>query len=80
MARIQILELPSVVVGEDISYPFAVVIDQVETETTQIVTSLGPLSSNRVSELTQSEADAIARNVGAVGAILTAITLDVERG
>ena len=74
MARIQILELPSEQVGEVYRVPFALVIDQVETEDRQ--TSTG-VKFRTMTELTQAEADTIARKVGAVGAILTACTLDV---
>ncbi len=74
MARIQILELPAQVVGEYVNTPFAVVIDQVETE------EHNTYQDERVrtlSELMQDEADLIAKNVGAVGAVLTRCTLDV---
>jgi hypothetical protein len=74
MARIQILELPSEVVGEVVKTPFALVIDQVETE--EISTFAEDVIRN-TSELTQDEADTIARNIGAVGTILTRCTLDV---
>lgn len=75
MARIQILELPSEQVGEVFRTPFAIVIDQVESET--IATSTG-VEFRTLTELTQSEADTIARNVGAVGAVLASCTLDIR--
>lgn len=74
MARIQILELPMVHLGEVSKTPFAIIIDQVDTETTS--TSTG-VEFRTFSELTQAEADKMAREVGAVGAILVACTLEV---
>lgn len=78
MARIQILELPVNVVGEYSRTPFAVVIDQVDTESNLIEDTMGrPIQEHKATELTQDEADQIAQRIGAVGAILTACTLDV---
>lgn len=78
MARIQILELPTQVLGEAVSTPFAIVIDQVCTETTEMRGSDNSLIGKETqSELTQSDADRIAKTVGAVGAILSACTLDL---
>jgi hypothetical protein len=74
MARIRILELPMEHVGEVSKTPFAIVIDQVDTEE---VTSFDQHVVLKTSELTQDEADTMARNVGAVGAILTACTLEI---
>ena len=74
MARIQILELPSEQIGDTYRTPFAIVIDQVESESLQ--TSTG-VTFRTLTELTQREADSIARSVGAVGAVLAACTLEV---
>ena len=74
MARIQILELPMKHVGEYSQTPFAIVIDQVETEETTTFDQSVVLTTP---ELTQTEADGIAERLGAVGAILTACTLEV---
>ena len=76
MARIQILELPTQVVGEVVNTPFAIIIDQVETET---LTTSTDVSFRTMSELTQTEADTIGRNLGAVGVVLAACTLDIVR-
>lgn len=75
MARIQILELPTLVVGDTVSTPFALVIDQVESE--EIVGIQGDVAFRTVAELTQHEADNLATRLGAVGAILVRCTLDV---
>ena len=78
MARIQILELPSEEVGGVYRTPFALIIDQVETDTTEIRGYPETvIRTTTATELTQAEADTIARNVGAVGAILTACTLEI---
>lgn len=74
MARIQILELPSLVADELVMTPFALVIDQVETE--QITTIQDDVITS-AAELTQAEADQIAARIGAVGTILVRCTLDV---
>ena len=76
MARIQILELPTQVVGEKVRTPFALIIDQVETET---LPTYDDVSVHTTSELTQTEADTIGRNLGAVGVVLASCTLDVVR-
>lgn len=65
MARLRVLELPAKVLGEYVEIPFALVIDRVEME-------------GQDAELNQDEADSIAGRVGAVAAILTACTLDVD--
>lgn len=75
MARIQILELPSKVTGDYVETPFALVIDQVETE--RVVGTIEGQPLTTAAELTQHEANAAAQAVGAVGAILAACTLDV---
>lgn len=75
MARIQILELPAQVAGDVVVTPFAIVIDQVETE--RVVGYQGEQPIATVAELTQDEADEIAQRIGAQGAILTACTMDV---
>ena len=74
MARIQILELPTQVVGEHIRTPFSIIIDQVQHEV------MGPFNGATVrhsAELTQDEADRIARGMGAVSAVLLACTMDL---
>lgn len=74
MARIQILELPSQVVGEIVRTPFALVIDQVDTET---INTHSGANVRTLTELTQDEANAMAKSVGAEAALLAACTLDV---
>jgi nucleoside-triphosphatase THEP1 len=61
MARIQILELPTVVVGEDVKTPFVVVIDEI-----------GPaqVTDQRVRQ-------DITEQTGAEGTIFSAVRLDV---
>lgn len=76
MARIQIMELPALVVGEFIKTPFAIVIDQVESDS---VEAIDGTVLRRLIALTQTEADLMAQRVGAEGAILAACTLDVIR-
>lgn len=74
MARIQILELPTIVAGDLVKTPFALVIDQVETEDTASVQGDVVRTS---AEITQAEASEFASRVGAVGAILVRCTLDI---
>ncbi len=74
MARIQILELPTIVAGDLVKTPFALVIDQVETEDTA---SFQDDVVRTSAESTQAEASELASRVGAVGAILVRCTLDV---
>ena len=74
MARIQILELPTIVAGDLVKTPFALVIDQVETEDTASVQDDVVRTS---AEITQAEASELASRVGAVGAILVRCTLDI---
>lgn len=74
MARIQILELPSQVVGEIVRAPFALVIDQVDTET---INTHSGANVRTLTELTQDEANAMAKSVGAEAAILATFTLDI---
>ncbi len=74
MARIQILELPTIVAGDLVKTPFALVIDQVETEDTA---SFQDDVVRTSAEITQAEASELASRVGAVGAILVRCTLDV---
>jgi len=74
MARIQVLELPSIEVNGVYTVPFSIIIDQVEHED---IMGFGGARIRRLSELTQEDADKIARNMGAVSAILMACTLDL---
>ncbi|WP_424446452.1 hypothetical protein [Microbacterium sp. CH-015] len=74
MARIQILELPTLVVGDAMSTPFALVIDQVEAGD---IVSVQDDVIRTAADLTQDAANDFAARVGAVGAILTRYTLDV---
>lgn len=74
MARIQILELPTIVAGDLVKTPFALVIDQVETEDTA---SFQDDVVRTSAEITQAEASELASRVGAIGAILVRCTLDV---
>lgn len=61
MARIQILELPSIVNGDDVETPFAVIIDNVGQDF-------------NVSDAVRAD---ITEQLGAVGTIITSIPLDV---
>ncbi len=74
MARIQILELPTIVAGNLVKTPFALVIDQVETEDTA---SFQDDVVRTSAEITQAEVSELASRVGAVGAILVRCTLDI---
>lgn len=74
MARIQILELPTIVAGDLVKTPFALVIDQVETEDTA---SFQDDVVRTSAEITPAEASELASRVGAVGAILVRCTLDI---
>ncbi|MFC5930918.1 hypothetical protein D6T64_12050 [Cryobacterium melibiosiphilum] len=74
MARIKILELPMLHVGDASKTPFSIIIDEVEQED---ITGYANNVVRRTSELTQEEADKIARDMGAVSAILAACTLDI---
>ena len=65
MARIQIFELPMVHVGEYMTTPFSIIIDQIESGETA------------TADLTQAQADAIALSMGAVSAVLVRCTLDL---
>ena len=75
MARIQILELPMVEVGEYMKTPFSIIIDQLDTE--EMRTSTGVVFRTITSGPTQAEADKIAHDMGAVSAILFGCTLDL---
>ena len=74
MARIQVLELPMVHIGDVSNTPFSIIIDQVEHED---IMNFGGEPVRRITEMTQDEADQIARDMGAVSAILVACTLDL---
>jgi len=76
MARIQVLSLPSKTVGEDVEYPFAIVIDQVEHEdVTSVQGGPGGLLAQVSTEF--FDKDAIAAATGATGVIVANGTLDV---
>lgn len=72
MARIQILQLPSIVDGENVTTPFAIVIDQVDATTVE--TYAGDVVRS-TPELVDH--DAIKAATGAVGVIAHTGTLDV---
>jgi hypothetical protein len=72
MARIQILELPSDVVGEAVHTPFAIVIDQVEASAVE--TYAGEVVRSTSEPI---DHDAIKAATGAVGVIVHTGTLDV---
>ena len=74
MARIQVLELPMVEVGDVMTTPFSIIIDQVEHED---IETFGGVRVRRITELSQDEADSIAHSMGAVSAILASCTLDL---
>lgn len=73
MARIQILELPTIVEGESVATPFVVVVDQVEV-TAEIEAYDGTAIAHTVEPV---DADAIKAATGAVGVIVHTGTLDV---
>lgn len=75
MARIQILELPMLHVGDVSRTPFAIVIDQAAAES--VMHYSGDVVVSTAAEFTQGEVDAIAERMGAQAAILTSSTLDV---
>lgn len=73
MARIQVLELPSKVDGENVETPFVIVVDQVEVVAE--VQSYGGDTLRHTQE--PIDADAIKRATGALGVIVHTGTLDV---
>ncbi|WIB25828.1 hypothetical protein [Curtobacterium sp. MCSS17_015] len=73
MARIQVLTLPSKGAGDDVDYPFAIVIDEVEHE--RIANYEGDTVRTVATEL--FDTTAIVNSTGAVGVIVAAGTLDV---
>ncbi|MBF4603750.1 hypothetical protein [Curtobacterium sp. VKM Ac-2884] len=73
MARIQVLELPSDVVGEAVHTPFVIVVDQVEVEA-----RVESVDEQLIHEIREPiNADAIKAASGAVGVIVHTGTLDV---
>lgn len=72
MARIQILELPTEVVGEFVKTPFVLVVDQVCLEK---VENLG--QTLFLEEVPSEMVEQLAKQVGAAGVITTQGTLDV---
>lgn len=76
MARIRILELPTKQVGEYYETPFALVIDKVEVEDIEVWQDGQRV--RRLQEFTQAEGQEAARLLGAVGAIVTPGTLDID--
>ncbi|WP_104137258.1 hypothetical protein [Cryobacterium sp. Y62] len=76
MARIQILELPSTEISPGVyNSPFSIIIDHLDSE--EMCTSTGVVFRTVTSGPTQAQADQIARDMGAVSAILSAGTLDL---
>lgn len=75
MARIRILELPMVELGEYMKTPFSIIIDQLEGE--QFRDGVGTVLQTFPTEMSQEEADRIAHDMGAVSAILVQGTLDL---
>ena len=75
MARIQVLELPMVEVDGVMTTPFSIVIDNLDTVEMLTSTGISFLSIN--GGPTQAQADQIAREMGAVSAIIYAATLDL---
>jgi hypothetical protein len=73
MARIQVLTLPSKTVGDNVDYPFAIVIDEVDHE--KISSYGGDTVRTVATELIDKTA--IAEATGAVGVIVVAGTLYV---
>ncbi len=73
MARIQILELPTRVVGEFVETPFALIVDGVEGET---VANVG--GDTVRTRLTKSW-DGAAKVIGAVGAIVSDEPIEIVR-
>jgi hypothetical protein len=73
MARIQVLELPSKVDGENVETPFVIVVDQVEVEN-----EVRSLDERLVREFREPIlVDDINAATGAVGVIVHTGTLDV---
>jgi hypothetical protein len=77
MARIQILELPSVIVGDNLETPFAIIIDQVEQGEAPTSWSGESLAGKLGVEAYNRAASAIKLATGARGVIATAGTLDI---
>ena len=74
MARIQILELPMQFLGDAGMAPFALVIDQMDSE------ALRDYNNDLLctkTEISQAEADNMAKMIGAVGAIATSATINL---
>lgn len=76
MARIKILELPTQVLGEAVSTPFVVIVDQVESESTYVSGSVEPIRTDIVDPVPVTE---IERTTGAQGVIVYPGTLDIDR-
>ena len=75
MARIQVLELPTLVEGDRVTTPFALVIDQVGAD---VITAHGRGEPIRTAlDITHEQAQQMAKQLGAVGAIVTAQTLEI---
>lgn len=72
MARIQILELPSIVNGENVTTPIAIVIDQVDAD--EIRSQAGVVRTNLDSVV---DIESVKEQTGAIGVLVTADTLDV---
>lgn len=73
MARIQVLELPSQVVGEIVRTPFVIVVDQVE-----VVADVEAYDGTAIRHTVEPvDADAIKAATGAEGVIVHTGTLDV---
>lgn len=75
MARIQVLELPTLVEGDRVITPFALVIDQVGAEVTTTGGRFEPIRT--ALDITHEKAQEMAKAVGAVGAIVTPQRLDI---
>lgn len=73
MARIQVLELPAIVEGENVTTPFVIVVDQVETDG-EIRAYAGNL---RTAQREEINAEAMKQATGAVGVLVHIGTLDV---
>lgn len=76
MARISILDLPTQVLGDAVSTPFVLVIDQVESES---IEAFNGDTVAKMQEITPVEAAHWAAQAGAVGVILASGTLDIVR-
>lgn len=75
MARIQVLELPTLVEGDRVTTPFVLVIDQAEPQTATRQSILGPVSVSQ--PVVTDDFERAAKAAGATAVIVSTQTLDV---